>query len=111
MMRMKADGRRPQTKAPEKYRKEISASAMASLACEKNYYNLPNDDEEEEEANDHEIDCVEAGLGAGFETTRELHVVKYKQAMIFKDKDKWDKAVFEEHERIVKITMWLVVPK
>jgi hypothetical protein len=41
-------------------------------------------------------------VGGGFENTKELHVMKYKQAMKSKDKDMWDEAVFEEHKRMVK---------
>jgi hypothetical protein len=36
-----------------------------------------------------EFGCVGAGLGGGFLHTQELHVMKCKQAMQSKDKEKW----------------------
>jgi hypothetical protein len=110
-----------QTRAPERYSQEVSASEVDSLICEQNYYKLRNDDEDEDEDEDkdededededddddngHKLACVGAGSGGGFSNTRELQVMKYKQAMKTKDKDKRDDAVFEEHERMVNISV------
>jgi hypothetical protein len=41
------------------------------------------------------------GVGGGFVNTKELHVMKYKQAMATQDQASWTKAVQEEHERMV----------
>jgi hypothetical protein len=45
-------------------------------------------------------------LRGGFENTKEFHVIKYKDAMKSKYEYNWDDAVFEEHERMVKIKVW-----
>jgi hypothetical protein len=102
-----------QTRAPERYIQEISASAVDKMICEQNYYKLLNneEDKDEDEDNGHEIACVGAGIGGGFSNTNELHVMKYKQATKTKDKDKWEESVFQEHERMVKRSIWLAVPK
>jgi hypothetical protein len=56
---------------------------------------------------DDEIACVGAGLGGGFNITKELHVMTYKQAMNTKDTSyRWTNADFEEHKRIVKRQVW-----
>ena len=36
-----------------------------------------------------EITCVGAGIGGGFSNTKELHVMKYKQAMATEDVKQW----------------------
>ena len=43
-----------------------------------------------------------AGLGGGFDNTTELHAINYKTAMKTPDKDKWKRAVEEEHDRCGK---------
>jgi hypothetical protein len=55
-------------------------------------------------------EIVGAGIGGGFSNSREIHVMKYKQAMKTKDKDKWDESIFEEHERTVNIYVCMIVP-
>jgi hypothetical protein len=40
----------------------------------------------------------------------ELHVLNYKQAMEGPDKAQWQKAVVEEHDRMVKMDVWEAVP-
>jgi hypothetical protein len=59
---------------------------------------LDEDDDHNEE--DEEIVCIGAGLGGGYESTKELQVMKTKV------KDNWTGAVFEEHERMVKHQVW-----
>jgi hypothetical protein len=53
-----------------------------------------------------EFAFVGARLGGGFMNTSELHVMKYKKAMASSNHDKWQKAVNEEHERMLKHIMW-----
>ena len=50
----------------------------------------------------HEVSAVGAGIGGGFEDTSELKPMKYKQAMMTKDKEQWVKVVDDEYNR------WLV---
>jgi hypothetical protein len=57
-----------------------------------------------------EVACVGAGLGGGFLNTKELHVMKYKKAMKTPDCKKWEVAVKEEHDRMVKCKAWVAVP-
>jgi hypothetical protein len=47
-----------------------------------------------------------AGLGGGFMNTSKLHVMKYKEAMASSDCNKWQKAVDEEHERMLMHNVW-----
>jgi hypothetical protein len=77
------------SRMPSRYRTEIGAAAINSTKLERNYYSLLLDENEYEdcEEEDEEIACVGAGLGIGFQSTKELHVMKYKQAMKTKDKD------------------------
>jgi hypothetical protein len=37
-----------------------------------------------------EVNCVESGIGGGFVNTKELHLMKYKQAMATKDVKHWE---------------------
>jgi hypothetical protein len=60
----------------------------------------------ENEDEDEDIACLGAGLGGGFQSTKELHVMKYKQAMKTKDKDMWTEAVFEGHDKFFKRQVW-----
>ena len=53
-----------------------------------------------------EFGCVGAGLGGGFQDTHELHVMKYDEAMNSPDREHWNKAVEEEHNRMKKHTMF-----
>ena len=48
-----------------------------------------------------EICCVGAGLGGGFENTKELKVMTFDEAMKSDDKKEWEKSVNEEHDRFV----------
>ena len=43
-----------------------------------------------------------AGIGGGFTNTKELHVMKYNDAMAGNEKKEWEMAVKEEHERMLK---------
>jgi hypothetical protein len=85
-------------------------SALALKKSEGNYYALL-DQGDEAEFDPEELICVGAALGGGFQNTQELHVKKYKDAMQGRDKDKWDEADFEEHDRMVKNQVWSAIPK
>jgi hypothetical protein len=50
----------------------------------------------------HELACVGAGIGGGFISTNELHVMNYQEAMKTPDKAYWRAAVDEEHQRMIK---------
>jgi hypothetical protein len=56
-----------------------------------------------------EITCVGAGIGGGFANTKELHIMKYKQAMATEDVKQWERAVDEEHDRMVKHKVWQAI--
>jgi hypothetical protein len=96
------------SRMPSRYSTEIGAAAINSTECERNYYSLLLDENDYEdcEEEDEEIACVGAGSGGVFQITKELHVMKYKQAMKTKDKDMWTEAVFEEHDRMGKRQVW-----
>ena len=56
-----------------------------------------------------EIMAVGAGIGGGFTHTSELIPMKYDEA-IAKDPQGWQKAVDQEHDRMVKHKVWEAVP-
>jgi hypothetical protein len=49
-----------------------------------------------------EFGLVGTGIGGGFENTAELKVMKFDKAMSGPNKEKWEKATAEEHERMLK---------
>ena len=49
-------------------------------------------------AHNQEVAAVCAGIGGGFEKTTKHRVMKYNKAVNGKDKEKWEKAVNEEHK-------------
>jgi len=54
---------------------------------------------------------IGAGIGGGFENTNELRVMTYQEVMNTQDRDKWRKAVEEEHERMIKNKVWKPVDR
>jgi hypothetical protein len=52
---------------------------------------------------------VGAGLGGGFANTKELRVMKYKQAMATEDAKQWEQLVDEEHDQMVKHRVWQAI--
>ena len=62
-----------------------------------------------QQTKDAELACVGAGLGGGFQNTKELHVLKYDEAMKTEDKPKWEEAVKAEHDKMVKFKVWKAV--
>jgi hypothetical protein len=56
-----------------------------------------------------EMALIGAGIGGGFVNTEELHVMNYNEA-IKSERDKWDYAVKEEHDRMVNNKVWQSLP-
>jgi hypothetical protein len=50
-------------------------------------------------------------LYSGFESTSELHVMNYNEAMESNDKEKWKVAFKEEYEWTMKDNMFREVPR
>jgi hypothetical protein len=59
----------------------------------------------------HELGLIGAGIGGGFVHTSELKVMKYKEAMAGPDKEQWEKAVEDEHDKFVKYGVFKAVRK
>jgi Reverse transcriptase (RNA-dependent DNA polymerase) len=59
----------------------------------------------------HEVACIGAGIGGGFDNTTELHVMKYDTAMKSADAKPWKMAAKEEYERMEENGVWISVPK
>ena len=74
------------------YQMDINALAMVDI------------DPIEEEA----ILVVDVLVG-GFDHTSEFKVMKYDKAMKTKDRKKWEISVEEEHERMKKYKVWILV--
>ena len=82
---------------------------MNAIGAENYYFPLTENDDETESHD--EYGMVGAGLGGGFGSTTELHVMKYKAAMKTADSNKWKVAVEEEHARMIKHGVWIPVTK
>jgi len=54
---------------------------------------------------------IGAGIGGGFENTNELRVMTYQEVMNTQERDKWIKAVEEEHDRMIKNKVWKPVDR
>ena len=100
------------------YQTPNEATNSAFTVSESNYYRIlsdMNDFDNDEVAMTagaditNEIATIGAGVGGGFKDTHELHVMKYKEAMKTKDKEKWTQAVQEELERFKKHDVFDVV--
>jgi hypothetical protein len=52
---------------------------------------------------------VGAAIGEGIGHTSELQSVKYNQAMFGPEKEKWKKAIVEEHDRMIQNAVWIPV--
>jgi hypothetical protein len=50
---------------------------------------------------------VGAAIGEGIGHTSELQSVKYNEAMSGQEKEKWKKAIVEEHERVIQNAVWI----
>ena len=53
-----------------------------------------------------ELECIGAVIIGGFQNTKELHVIKYKEKMDTNDKYDQESAVEEEHNKIEKYDVW-----
>ena len=53
---------------------------------------------------------MRADIGGGFETTHELHVIKYNKAMKRPDAAKWVTTVGEEHDQMTTNRVFKAVP-
>ena len=76
-------------------RRFIEECGNVFTEAEKNYYSvleIANDFDDSDAAS--ELAAVGAGLGGGFETTQELHVMKYNEAMKTDDKKQWEEATY-----------------
>jgi hypothetical protein len=89
---------------------EVGTSAIGLTKAEENYYRLL-DLGDEAEFDPEEFICVGAAFGGGFQNTQELHLNKYKEAINWPGKNKWEEAVFEEHDRMVRNQVWRAFPK
>ena len=58
-----------------------------------------------------EYGCVGAGIGSGIANTNKLKVIGYDEAMQRKDKNEWMNSINEEHNRMLKNKVWMVVKK
>jgi hypothetical protein len=58
-----------------------------------------------------EINCVGDGIGGGFTNTNKLKVVNFKEALLTKDVPQLETAVDEEHDIMVKHSVWLAILK
>lgn len=84
-----------------------------------NYYDLLNENVEEEESKLNmeihtrisEFANVGAGIGGGFGNTSELKVMKYDEAINGPDGKAWAEEIDNEHERMVKNKAWEVVKR
>jgi hypothetical protein len=57
----------------------------------------------------YEYAAVGAGLGGRFANTAELRPMKYNEALHGPDQEKWQTAVDEEHNRMIKFGVWEAV--
>jgi len=81
-------------------------TALMNLSCaETNECEM----EEVDKVHLQEYACVGAGIGGGFQNTKELHVMKYKEAMNTLDKIEWEGAVEKEHQNMKVYGVWTPV--
>ena len=81
---------------------------ISNVAVGTGYYDLLDDYDSIEI--DDEYGMVGAGIGGGFDTTDELHTLKFKQAMQSENKAQWMEAVEEEHKKMTDYGVWVAVP-
>ena len=53
---------------------------------------------------------VGAGLRGGFKNTKELHVMRYKNALKTSDVKNWEVAVDDEHDCTTGSKAWVAMP-
>ena len=89
------------SRQPARLIEEMGETALT--AAEQNYYFALSEYLE--------YGCVGAGIGSGIANTNELKVIGYDKAMQKKDKSKWMSSINEEHDRMLKNKVWMVVTK
>ena len=89
------------SRQPARLIEEMGETALT--AAEQNYYFALSEYLE--------YGCVGAGIGSGIMNTNELKVIRYDKAMQRKDKNEWLKSINEEHDRMLKNKVWMVVKK
>ena len=105
------------TRSGRAIRKDVSISA-AQMGAIQNYFasmaELDNCElnQNTEVANTYiEHANVGAGIGGGFEDTKELKPMKYNQAINGPDGEAWKKEIKNEHERMIKHKVFEVVDR
>ena len=89
------------SRRPTQLIKEIGETALT--AVEQNYYFALSEYLE--------YGCVGAGIGSGILNTNELKVIGYDEAMQRKDKKLWLNSINEEHRRVLKNQVLMVIKK
>ena len=89
------------SRQPARLIEEMGETALT--AAEQNYYFALSEYLE--------YGCVGAGIGSGIANTNELKVIGYDEAMQRKDKNEWMNSINEEHARMLKNKVWMVVKK
>ena len=89
------------SRQPARLIEEMGETALT--AAEQNYYFALSEYLE--------YGCVGAGIGSGIANTNELKVIGYDEAMQRKDKNEWMGSIKEEHDRMLKNKVWMVVKK
>ena len=97
------------TKVPKALREDMGL--MSLTKAEKEYQEYCYKCDEQNMSNedlkiDHELAGVGAGVGGGFTSTKELKVIKYDEAVASNDKDEWQEAIKQEHQRMVDKKVW-----
>jgi hypothetical protein len=81
------------------------------LTCAEEHYYEAMQIIQEGEFIPNKVNCVGAGIVRGFTNTKELHVMKYKQAMATKDAKHWERVVDREHDQMIKHRVWQAILK
>ena len=89
------------SRRPARLIEEMGETALT--AAEQNYYFALSEYLE--------YGCVGAGIGSGILNTNELKVIGYDEAMQRKDKKQWLSSIDEEHDRMLKNKVWMVIKK
>ena len=89
------------SRQPARLIEEMGETALT--AAEQNYYFALSEYLE--------YGCVGAGISSGIVNTNELKVIGYDKAMQREDNNEWLKSINEEHDRMLKNKVWMVVKK
>jgi hypothetical protein len=79
------------------------------LTCAEEHYYEAMKVLQEEEFIPNKVNCVRAGIGSGFDNTKELHVMKYQQVMESKDVQHWKREVDKEHGQMIEHQVWQAI--